>query len=39
MGRKIYEAPAMFIAGDFRLDTGFLRRGPHEPRVRLPLGA
>ncbi|MEU1080729.1 keywimysin-related RiPP [Streptomyces sp. NPDC005908] len=38
MARKVYEVPALSKAGDFRKDTGFLKRGPHEPKVRLPLG-
>ncbi|MFD5735817.1 keywimysin-related RiPP [Streptomyces sioyaensis] len=37
MARKVYEVPVVFKAGDFRKDTGFLTRGPHEPKVRMPL--
>lgn len=38
MAKKVYEVPALFKAGQFAKDTGFLKRGPHEPKVRLPLG-
>lgn len=38
MGSKICEASTMFIVSDFRLDTGLMRRGSHEPGARLPLG-
>lgn len=38
MAKKVYEVPALSKVGEFRKDTGFLKRGPHEPKVRLPLG-
>ncbi|MEE1926762.1 keywimysin-related RiPP [Streptomyces sp. TRM 70351] len=38
MAKKVYEVPALSKASGPRGDTGFLKRGPHEPEVRLPLG-
>ncbi|MGO1630049.1 MAG: keywimysin-related RiPP [Microbacteriaceae bacterium] len=36
---KAYIKPRLLPLGSFRADTGFLRRGRPEPRIRIPLGA
>ncbi|WP_425280697.1 keywimysin-related RiPP [Leucobacter insecticola] len=36
--KKTYIQPWLIRVGSFEKDTGFLRRGIPEPRIRVPLG-